>query len=347
MHPPEANEGLNDRGDRRPTSAARLSHGRRTGGSEVDPATRPSSTHGMAPVRVRHPLGPLSAGSGVFLFIALVAGLLGQAGPTPPFPYPYPMDGAIDASWPLDANGIVMVPYDVMAPYASALGYNPVTVAQYALRYYDLWTSQGLAGYRSMFFKYADWLIDHQAPDGFWYYTFPFGPLTPPWVSAMAEGQAISVLARAYHFTRQLRYLSAARLALATFDLRAGAGGVTTWENGNPFYEEYPPPWRPHTLNGMIFAMYGLRDAALEWDDPHAIALWHAGISTLVSNLSRWDAGDWSYYALASPPEPASRFYQGIHVELMHELAAITGHPVFSAMGERWARDLASPPPGR
>lgn len=76
-----------------------------------------------------------------------------------------------------------------------------------------------------------------------------------PWSSAMAQGQAISVLLRAYQFTGKETYLESARIAMNAFYIPLKDGGLkTSIKGGLLFFDEYPanPPTR--VLNGFIFA---------------------------------------------------------------------------------------------
>ena len=79
----------------------------------------------------------------------------------------------------------------------------------------------------------ADWLLRHQTPAGSW--TVPVQrrlnsrmTLSPHWSSAMAQGQAMSLLTRAYRVTGHRRYLDAARRATAPFSVDSADGGVRT-----------------------------------------------------------------------------------------------------------------------
>lgn len=83
------------------------------------------------------------------------------------------------------------------------------------------------------FYDAANWLVLHQeAETGGW----PIGVtrrlaggrlvLEPGWTSAMAQGQAMSLLVRAYIRTRDKRYLDAAVRATHLFDIAAHDGGV-------------------------------------------------------------------------------------------------------------------------
>ena len=259
-----------------------------------------------------------------------------------PAPYPYNMASVLEteAARPRDSDGILMV------EYPSGTHYNPVTISQSAIAHYDRWLALGSSADRDLVIKDADWLVGHQAGDGLWYYDFPNGTMPVPWVSAMAQGQAISVLVRAYALTSSDRFVSAARRALATYDKPSGQGGVNSTDGDFVFYEETMPPYSPRILNGMVFAMYGALDMARVLGDVKAQQIFDAGVATLAHDIARYDAGNWSYYNQATPPGLASRFYHGLHIQLLDELWHITGDEVFQTYAARFRSYQAAPPEG-
>ncbi len=58
--------------------------------------------------------------------------------------------------------------------------------------------------------NYSVWLYQSRI-------TYPNFTLEPPWVSGMAQGLGVEVLAHAYNLTGDEKYLKAARLALNSF----------------------------------------------------------------------------------------------------------------------------------
>lgn len=87
----------------------------------------------------------------------------------------------------------------------------------------------------SNFYAAADWFVKNQDPEtGGW--PIPvrrrlangFAELKPGWYSAMSQGHAISLLARAAHRSGRTSFLHAALQALRPFRLPAWEGGVLT-----------------------------------------------------------------------------------------------------------------------
>lgn len=150
----------------------------------------------------------------------------------------------------------------------------------------------------------------------------------------------MSVLLRAYWLTGGIDFAKSSERALSTYDLPSGSGGVSAMDGGFVYYEETMPPYSPHILNGMIFAMYGALDAWTVLHDPDGKRIFDAGVSTLASNLQKYDSGTWSYYNQAKPPGLASKFYHQLHVQLLDELWRITGNSVFHDYSSKFATYL-------
>ena len=146
--------------------------------------------------------------------------------------------------------------------------YNPVTISQYGLQEFSYNAAGQGPEHLTAALKAADWLVAHQQPSsGAWTYDYDFSvagmgvTLHAPWISAMAQGQAMSLLTRAWRSTGDARYLTAADAALAPFRLSVAAGGVVTsflGDAAHPYYEEYPTEPASLTLNGFMFSLFGL-----------------------------------------------------------------------------------------
>lgn len=246
---------------------------------------------------------------------------------------------------PKDAKGIILVVYDGVPQY------NPVTISQQALFWYNGWLSasqrasvhkgvtdhallEQVAEYRTSFLQYADWLVTNQGSDGIWLYKFAYEGQPVPWWSAMAEGQAVSVLIRAYAITRKPGYLAAATLALATFTRPISLRGVEGSLGGDNWYEEYLSPAHPHVLNGMIYAMMGPYEYWRLTGKSQALDIWNVGVKALADNLHRFDSGSWSYYDAAG--YRASLSYHHCHITLLQVVYRMTGLTVFDTYAKRF-----------
>ena len=242
----------------------------------------------------------------------------------------------------------------IMLDYKGDLGlqYNPNAAAQLALGYYD----RILDGddRRAEFLTQAGYFLDHgRLVDGvlLWEYDFPFqmrNELSPPWRSALAQGQGISVCLRAFQVSRDERYLTAARQAYGSFRhaIDDHPGGVLDHSLGRVWLEEYIVTPPNHVLNGFVWALWGVRDYAAFFQDDEAWGLWENGLSTLRENLKHYDLGFWTSYDLVrfndapQPVMPCSVYYQNLHVVQMVALHALTGEAVFLEYAVRWRSQL-------
>ncbi|MFI5262482.1 MAG: D-glucuronyl C5-epimerase family protein [Candidatus Limnocylindrales bacterium] len=241
-----------------------------------------------------------------------------------------------------------------MAVHGGVARYSPVQISQWGLAQYQRWLETGAAGARDAFLAMSDWLVANQLSDGRWLYDFPFGTQPTPWWSGMAEGEGMSLLLRAHQVTGRQAYLSAATKALSTIGRDAVHGGVANTVAGSLWIEEYMPPYSEHTLNGMLFAIEGVREYALVTGDATATRVAAQALETVATWLPRFDAGTWSYYNLAPaksngktlPGELAPFHYHLIQLGELRHFYLIGRDPRLLTYIERWAHDAADPPPG-
>ncbi|QEG41891.1 D-glucuronyl C5-epimerase family protein [Roseimaritima ulvae] len=229
----------------------------------------------------------------------------------------------------------------------------PVTVTQMALGHYDCWLEDQDPQRKATIARCADWLADQHGPcpgkmDG-WAYGFDHGRLSikAPFISAMGQGQGISLLVRAHHLLGNDRYLDMAKQALEPFFHPVEKGGVTAYlPDGGIAFEEYPCRPYSHILNGFMFALWGVHDFGIYTQDLQALELAQAGADTLAKMLPRYDVGYWSRYGLFPHPSPnvASPFYHELHIAQLRALDMIYPHAVFAEYADRWEKQFASWP---
>jgi len=190
----------------------------------------------------------------------------------------------------------------------------------------------------------ADWLLEHRSeePEGVvWRIEVPvpkYGK-RPGWISAMGQGQAISVLLRAEQLTGREIYGEVARKAFSALNRPVSEGGTQSEIDGRPVLEEYPVEERPcAVLNGWIFALFGVHELAVATGDRAARDLFERSAAGLVELLPRYDAGWWSLYSLHDHgrPDLAKPFYQRLHPELLEGLDLIHPHPRLGEYARRW-----------
>jgi heparosan-N-sulfate-glucuronate 5-epimerase len=234
--------------------------------------------------------------------------------------------------------------------------YNPIAIAQYGLGNYNLFCRSLLSqnedpARRKKFFLVADWLCSHleENPHGLtvWNHHFDWeyrDTLKAPWYSALAQGQGISVLVRAWKESSNLRYLDAAKRAMASFYKPVTEGGVAFTddcnenERGDLWFEEYIVSPPTHILNGFIWAAWGVYDYFLTTNDKAAHDLFTRAEQTLLRNLDRYDLGFWSLYEQSGTPLPmvASSFYHRLHIVQLRIMHRLTGAEDFARVADRW-----------
>jgi heparosan-N-sulfate-glucuronate 5-epimerase len=241
-----------------------------------------------------------------------------------------------------DSAGIPLLDYHGQI----GLQYNPIAIAQYGLGNFNLFRRSGGSERRERFFRAANWLWAHLEQNALglhvWNHHFDWEyreTLKAPWYSALAQGQGISVLVRAYKESGDARYLEAAERALTSFYKSVDEGGIAfTDEHGDLWFEEYLVTPPTHILNGFIWAAWGVYDYYLATKDTAAHDLFSRAVKTLVHNLSRYDLGFWSLYEQSGTrlPMVASPFYHQLHVVQLRIMHRLTGESIFAQVADRW-----------
>lgn len=161
----------------------------------------------------------------------------------------------------------------------------------------------------AQFYDAADWFVRHQdAKTGGWQNPVKrklseFAELKQGWYSAMGQGHAISLLARAYyHSNGKAKYLRAAVNGMKPFRVPSRQGGVLAKFMGKyDWYEEYPTTPASFVLNGFIYSLLGLYD--LNATAPNSLSrdagqLFDQGMTSLKKMLLLFDTGSGSIYDL-------------------------------------------------
>ncbi|XP_029431068.1 D-glucuronyl C5-epimerase isoform X1 [Rhinatrema bivittatum] len=201
------------------------------------------------------------------------------------------------------------------------------------------------------FFAASDWLIRNQDDKGGWPIMVTrklgegFKSLDPGWYSAMAQGQAISTLVRAYLLTKDHVFLDSALKATAPFKLLSDQRGVkAVFMNKHDWYEEYPTTPSSFVLNGFIYSLvglYDLKETAGEKLGREAKSLYDQGLESLRAMLPLYDTGsgtvyDLRHFMLGTAPNLARWDYHTTHINQLQLLSSIDSSPVFKDFLKRW-----------
>ncbi|NXD95833.1 GLCE epimerase, partial [Chaetorhynchus papuensis] len=201
------------------------------------------------------------------------------------------------------------------------------------------------------FFAASRWLLRNQDERGGWPIMVTrklgegFKSLDPGWYSAMAQGQAMSTLVRAYLLTKDPAFLSAALRATAPFKLPAEQRGVkAVFMNRHEWYEEYPTSPSSFVLNGFMYSLiglYDLKETAGEKLGREARLLYERGMESLKAMLPLYDTGsgtiyDLRHFMLGTAPNLARWDYHTTHINQLQLLSTIDDAPIFKEFVKRW-----------
>lgn len=213
----------------------------------------------------------------------------------------------------------------------------PVAVFQYGLGCYDLYLNSSKAVFRDKFLELSDWALDHQDENGGWncfWYVYPDHPY-----GAMCQGEAASLLARAFKETGDTKYLTAAEKGLE-FVLNRDIGATLFLQNDDDLvlleYED-----QPAVLNGWIFAAFGFYDVWLATKEEEYNEVFKRTIATLEKYLPQFDNSYWSMYDLGG--RIASPFYHDLHIAQMQALAMIFENRSFRSFQKKFERYRKNP----
>lgn len=242
----------------------------------------------------------------------------------------------------LDSNGIPLFDSRILR---LSLGYiyHPMVILQYGLANYEL-ILKGNQDARVSFIKCVDWLKNNAIlePKGrfkAWYYSFPISPLqdTSPWISGMQQGQALSLLLRAYQYTGSVEIGEVAQSVANSFlyDLQDG-GIISRTILGNSFIEEYAFIPASHVLNGCLYSIIGLYEYLTIFPNTKLNNVMKNIIQGIEEVLPDFDLGWWSKYSLGLRWNLASLHYHNVHVQLLFFLYKKFDLNMFLHFASKW-----------
>lgn len=246
----------------------------------------------------------------------------------------------VNAERVLDKNGV---------PLYQGKYYNLVQISQYGLTEFGYYYNTGKVEHLEHAQKVCEWLMTNQEPDtGYWIYHFDFyhratDCTLKDWACAMGQGQAASFLTRMWRLTQDDRYLDVARNAFKMFDVPVSDGGLLATYDGHMVYEEYPTTPASYTLNGMIFATFGLYDYLQVRQDSKIQKLFENALDTIEYMLPLYDDDissnyDISHITARKIPKVKGDKYHIIHIALLQNLESIAPCSTFEYYIRKWAK---------
>lgn len=254
-------------------------------------------------------------------------------------------NSSIVNSYIIEDNGIPVVDYGNIGGQQVGRQYVPVAIIQTGLEHYKSREAKD----RKKFLNCVNWIWNHaERCDSLailvYHYPFPAYDLTPPWRSAMAQGQALQLMIRADQETGNQRYLALADSLLNPMLLDVNEGGVThKFSDNNWWYEEYADADVDDimVLNGMMYTLLGLHEYYEYTNSEKARKLFQLGINSLVKFLPDYDRNGHSYYDILK--HPAGGEYHSIHINQLQQLYTITNNQVIDKYYTKWNRFQKSP----
>lgn len=223
--------------------------------------------------------------------------------------------------------------------------HHPTTLAQKALGHWSHWLASDKKSEKhwKAFLQLSRWFVQCQDPVGAWkilsmeknLYTVPY--------SALSQGQAISVLVRAFSITSEMEFLEAARRGLQFMLTPVEKGGTSRVTVEGMILEEYPMEIPNTVLNGWISALFGLYDLSLIEKVHETESALEANLKALVKYLPSYNAGFWSFYDTSGTI--SSPYYHRVHIVQLIALERTFPHfaNVFKPIHSDFEKQLASP----
>jgi hypothetical protein len=226
--------------------------------------------------------------------------------------------------------------------------YFPISIGQMGLAIFHTFLKTGSDEDKERFMKFVNWFYNNaevsEQLGARWMtdVSLPQYKNPGPWQSAFSQSRGISILLRGYQLTQNQSFAEYAEKALIPFTKPVKEGGVTSFTEWGPFYEEYTSTEPTMVLNGKIFALCGLHEFTRVFpENKIAKDLFNNGIKTLIKVLPEYDLGFWSRYNLCRAPwhpviDPATIAYQRLHVNQLNMLFKLTGKEIFNTYAEKF-----------
>lgn len=221
--------------------------------------------------------------------------------------------------------------------------YNPGNLATQGCRYLDGYVRTGDPVYLERAERRAAKLreLAFSARGGVWEaYRASFGGMRAPWVSALAQGGALSFFVRLYRVTGNPADLATARDLFLSF---RALGRSSPWvayvdSAGYLRLEEYPSERPSHVFNGANFGYFGIYEYAMLTGDPTAIRFAQGHLTAMRHYAIRYRVpGGLSLYDLVHRAQ--SRHYHSVDAWQLSMLARMGGGPYFLGLSRRFLAD--------
>lgn len=261
----------------------------------------------------------------------------------------YPLDfkpRIIEGHYPhFDENGVPMWP----RPDGNGHFYHYTTMFSFALGQSDYYLLTGDSKYLKSVLAVADYVLKThiEQDDGALLKEINDNNEHTGNVSAMTQGEAMSVLCRASEYSGNEVYASIAEKLILPFEKDVNEGGVLGKISSLNllWYEEYVNQPLNHVLNGMVYSLWGLRDLHALTGNEIAQKLYLSGVKYIETALPHFDSGFWTYYWIAEKGSNyvSSMMYHNLHICQLKALYNQTGIETFREYADKFIKYSQSP----
>jgi len=221
--------------------------------------------------------------------------------------------------------------------------FNPQMAMAHALKYLYQATKYDSERAKELVLVYSDALIAHaEFKDGmiFLPYEFDYALHANPdnmmkagWYSGMAQGMALSFYSR----------INEMKIADCLFNTFISHKITHFDEDGYYWIDEYPYDPPNLTLNGFIYAIYGLYDYYLKTKKPYALSLLLGALTTVKKYANEYRVpGQVSIYCLAHrvPCDKCGAKYHRTHIKQFNMLYKMTNDLFFKEFADILLNDF-------
>lgn len=217
--------------------------------------------------------------------------------------------------------------------------YGYTTICSYALAKWQLYLETGETQHATQLIKTVSFLKETATETHYGGLVFE---TYDKHLSAMNQGEALSVIARAYEFTNDEALKEFAKKVVMSYNVMVKDRGVKgQFGNSNIYwYEERAMLPYKHILNGMIYAVNGLRDIITVMPEiKEAGQYFNDGVNYIAEALPKFDTGSWSlyWYDETHPHYPASMMYHNLHICQLTFLYNVTKQMEFKHYADKFA----------
>lgn len=213
-------------------------------------------------------------------------------------------------------------------------------------------------GYADTINRLTDAFVEtaHEVDDALYFpYRFDFDlhgnddeRMMNPWFSGMAQGLALGTFARLYHVTGDDRHADLAERTYRSLTQIQPSTAATPWvatvdSDGYYWIEEYPINPPAHTLNGKLFAGFGLYEYWRVKGRSDIAETLRQALTTVLAHMAEFRRpGDISQYCLKHASVQSAKYHH-IHIEQLHFFYQGTEDARFAEWASRLRADYWNP----